>query len=124
MAPLHKEYGSGHSLIMQSNLRPSYLRVNARAAKRLSCFSRRCTNPDSTVRERINEQVDPTMEAVAKTSQLRGYLDKQFIVANWIKNDVTYPFQNPNISPDIVPNVVHPIKGGNDTTIMQSQTTI
>jgi hypothetical protein len=47
------------------------LRVNAKAAKRLSCSNKRFTKPESTVRETIKEQVDPTIEAVTKMSQLR-----------------------------------------------------
>lgn len=50
-APLHSEYGKGHKRIMHNSFKPSYLRVNDKAANRLSCFISLCTNLDKTVRE-------------------------------------------------------------------------
>lgn len=64
MAPLHTEYGSGHSRIIQRSARPSYLSVRARAANRLSFSIRRFTNPESTVLDTMKEHVEPTTVAV------------------------------------------------------------
>lgn len=64
-APLHIEYGSGQSRIMHSNLRPSYLSVKASAANLLSCSIMRLTKLERTVRETMNDSVEPTIVAVA-----------------------------------------------------------
>lgn len=63
-APLHIEYGNGQRRIIHSNLRPSYLRVKESAANLLSRSIRRLTNLDKTVRDTMNEHVDPKTVAV------------------------------------------------------------
>lgn len=56
--------------IMTRSLRPSCLRVRARAAKRLSFATRRETMVRSRVRERRKEAVLPATVAVAAMNQL------------------------------------------------------
>lgn len=65
IAPLHIEYGSGQRRIMHSSLSPSYFNVRERAAKRLSRATSRWTNLERTVRDAMNEQVDPSIVADA-----------------------------------------------------------
>lgn len=64
-APLHIEYGKGHNRIIHRSLRPSYLRVKARAANRLSFSIKRLTNLERIVRDTINEHVEPIIVALA-----------------------------------------------------------
>lgn len=63
-APLQIEYGNGHRRIMQRSFSPSYFSVSDSAANLLSRSIRRLTNLESTVRETMNEAVDPTTVAV------------------------------------------------------------
>ena len=63
-APLQIEYGNGHRRIMQRSFSPSYLSVSDSAANLLSRSIKRLTNLESTVRETMNEAVDPTTVAV------------------------------------------------------------
>jgi hypothetical protein len=70
MAPLEREYGSGHRRIITRSLRPSCLRVSARAAKRVSFARRRWTMDFRRVRERMKEAVLPTMVAEAAMNHL------------------------------------------------------
>lgn len=72
MAPLHIEYGNGQSLIIQSNFKPSYFRVSARAAKRLSCSINRWTKDERSVRETMKEQVEPRTVPIPYMSHLRA----------------------------------------------------
>ena len=70
MAPLEREYGNGHSLIMTRSLRPSCFSVRDNAAKRLSFAIRRWTILFKRLRERIKETVLPTIVALAAMNQL------------------------------------------------------
>lgn len=63
-APLHIEYGRGHSRIMHSNLRPSYLSVKDSAANLVSRSIKRWTNWERMVRDTMKEHVDPRTLAV------------------------------------------------------------
>ncbi len=71
IAPLDKEYGRGHSRIMMSSFTPSCFSTEAKASKRLSWATSRCTNPEKIVRDVMNEHVDPATVAVAIISQLQ-----------------------------------------------------
>jgi len=70
MAPLEREYGSGHMRIIMRSFRPSCLRVRARAAKRVSFARRRWTMDFRRVRERRKEAVLPTIVAEAAMNHL------------------------------------------------------
>lgn len=70
MAPLESEYGRGHSLIMIRSLKPSRLRVCARASKRLSVATSRRVKDDSQYLHNRKEQNDPTILADAAMNHL------------------------------------------------------
>lgn len=70
IAPFEIEYGKGHSLIIHNSLRPSCFRTRERASNLVSFSTSRCTNLESSVRERRKEQRDPTMVADATMNQL------------------------------------------------------
>lgn len=124
-APLHIEYGSGQSLIIQSSFKPSYFRVRARAAKRLSCSINRWTKDERRVRETIKEQVEPITVPIAYMSHLRmrisvsvsvSYINKgDFSTVITLRRSRTYPFQTPKINPATVPIVDQPTSGGKET---------
>jgi len=71
-APLEMEYGSGQRRYMMRSLRPSCLRVNERAAKRVSFATRRWTMVLRSVRERRKDAVLPAMVALAAMNHLIG----------------------------------------------------
>ena len=70
IAPLEREYGSGHRRIMTSNFNPSCFKVSASAANRLSVSTSRWAKPDRRLRDTTNEQKEPTTVAEATTNQL------------------------------------------------------